>query len=85
MGQETPDAGEFKVGETVVTSYVDQAHAGIDVNKSVWELISGGTEMMEIAGKVINSRAYVSRFNFNGADQQKKVAVLSGGSATVCI
>jgi len=79
MKQLTPDAGEFKIGETVKISYVDQSHDGIDPNKSVWEIISGGNELIEMGGRQMNSRAYVSRFNFNGADQGKKCGVLSGG------
>jgi len=79
MGQETCDSGEFSVGETVVLGYVDQAHLEIDPEKSVWEVISGGNEQFMLGGKLVNSRAYVSRFNFNGSDQQKKCAVLSGG------
>ncbi|TSA32253.1 MAG: energy-dependent translational throttle protein EttA [Porphyromonadaceae bacterium] len=79
MGQETSDSGEFVLGDTVKLGYVDQAHVEIDPEKSVWEVISGGNEQFMMGGKMINSRAYVSRFNFNGADQQKKCAVLSGG------
>ena len=79
MGQETPDQGQFSVGETVKIAYVDQMHDEIDPQKSVWEVISGGNENIEIGNKLINSRAYVSKFNFGGADQQKKVGVLSGG------
>jgi ATP-binding cassette ChvD family protein len=79
MGQETSDSGEFVLGDTVKLGYVDQAHLEIDPEKSVWEVISGGNEQFMMGGKMINSRAYVSRFNFNGADQQKKTAVLSGG------
>lgn len=79
MGEETPDSGEFKVGSTVKIGYVDQAHAELDENMSVYDVISGGNEVMEVGGKTINSRAYVSRFNFSGSDQQKKVGVLSGG------
>lgn len=79
MGQEKPDKGEFKVGETVKVAYVDQAHAEIDPEKTVWETISGGNEIIEMGNKTINSRAYVSRFNFNGQDQGKKVKILSGG------
>ncbi len=79
MGQETTDAGQFTLGETVKLGYVDQAHLEIDPEKSVWEVISGGNEQFMLGGKLINSRAYVSRFNFNGADQQKKCGVLSGG------
>ena len=79
MGQEDADSGSFKVGETVKVAYVDQAHEEIDPSKTVWEVISGGNEMMDIGGRTINSRAYVSRFNFGGPDQGKKVEVLSGG------
>jgi ATP-binding cassette ChvD family protein len=79
MGQETADAGEFVVGETVKLGYVDQAHMDIDPEKTVWEVISGGNEQFMLGGRLTNSRAYVSRFNFNGADQQKKCGVLSGG------
>jgi ATP-binding cassette ChvD family protein len=79
MEMEKPDHGEFKIGSTVKISYVDQSHKDIDANKTVWEIISGGNENMEMGGKMINSRAYVSRFNFNGADQGKKCGVLSGG------
>lgn len=79
LGSEKPDAGEFEVGETVQVGYVDQAHAEIDPNKTVWEAISEGAEFIELGGKQFNSRAYVSRFNFSGTDQSKKVGVLSGG------
>ena len=79
MGEETPNSGEFKVGQTVKIGYVDQAHKDVDPNKSVYDVISGGNEVIEVGGKTINSRAYVSRFNFSGSDQQKKVGVLSGG------
>lgn len=79
MGQEKPDKGEFKIGPTVKISYVDQTHEAIDPNKTVWEVISGGHETIDMGGRSINSRAYVSRFNFSGADQGKKVGVLSGG------
>ena len=79
MGLETADKGEFKVGETVKVGYVDQAHASIDPEKNVWEVISEGNEQLQMGGRFINSRAYVSRFNFNGPDQGKKTAVLSGG------
>lgn len=79
MGQETPTSGTFKVGDTVKIAYVDQAHTDIDPNKNVWEAISGGNEVIEFGGKVFNSRAYVSKFNFSGQDQGKKVGVLSGG------
>lgn len=79
MGQETPDAGDFKVGETVVCGYVDQSHDDLIPNKSVYEIISGGTELMVIGGKSTNARSYISKFNFSGADQGKKLEVLSGG------
>lgn len=79
MGLEEPDAGTFSVGDTVVTSYVDQSHADIDENKTVWENISGGNEIIELGSQSMNSRAYVSRFNFGGSDQGKKVSTLSGG------
>ncbi|HRJ98238.1 MAG TPA: energy-dependent translational throttle protein EttA [Ignavibacteria bacterium] len=79
LGTEKPDNGKFEVGETVSIGYVDQAHAEIDPEKTVWEVISEGNEFIEIEGKQYNSRAYVARFNFNGADQGKKVSMLSGG------
>ena len=79
MGEETPNNGEFKVGSTVKIGYVDQQHAALDPKSSVYDVISGGNEVIEVGGKTINSRAYVSRFNFSGSDQQKKVGVLSGG------
>lgn len=78
-GQEQPDTGSFKVGETVVLGYVDQMHDDLDPEKSVWENITEGNDNLLLGSKTINSRAYVSKFNFNGADQQKKVGVLSGG------
>jgi len=79
MGEEQPDAGEFNVGDTVKLGYVDQTHAEIDPEKTVYEVISGGNDIIELGNTSINARAYVSRFNFSGADQQKKVGVLSGG------
>ncbi len=79
MEQETPDSGEFKVGETVKVGYVDQAHEEIDVEKTIYEVISGGTDLINVGGREINARAYVSKFNFGGSDQGKKVKVLSGG------
>jgi sulfate-transporting ATPase len=78
-GQETPDAGSFRVGPTVALGYVDQMHDDLDAEKSVWENITDGQETILLGNRPINSRAYVSKFNFNGADQQKKVSVLSGG------
>jgi ATP-binding cassette ChvD family protein len=79
MDQEHCDTGEFILGDTVKLGYVDQAHVEIDPEKSVWEVISGAQEQFMMGGKLTNSRAYVSRFNFNGGDQQKKCGVLSGG------
>ena len=79
MNEESPDNGNIRIGETVKIGYVDQRHKSIDPNKTVWEVVSEGNEVIEIGGQSINSRAYVSKFNFNGADQQKKVGVLSGG------
>ena len=79
MGEETPDSGTFKVGETVKISYVDQSHDAIDPEKSVYDVVSDGLENIDLGGKVMNSRAYVSRFNFGGSDQNKKCGVLSGG------
>ena len=72
MGQDQADNGKFKVGETVKISYVDQQHADIDPNKSIYEQISGGHDLLNVGGREINSRAYVARFNFSGSDQQKK-------------
>ncbi|MDR2844358.1 MAG: energy-dependent translational throttle protein EttA [Candidatus Symbiothrix sp.] len=79
MGLDKPDKGTFEVGETVQIGYVDQSHADIDPAKSVFEVVSGGTEFIRVGGKEINSRAYLGRFNFTGADQEKKCGVLSGG------
>ena len=79
MGLEKPDAGSFKVGETVVLGYVDQQHSEIDPEKTIWEIVSGGEEQMMLGGRLVNSRAYVSRFNFSGTDQNKKAGLLSGG------
>ena len=79
MEQETADTGTFKVGETVKIAYVDQQHADIDPEKTIWEQITGGLEQVNVGGKLMNSRAYVAKFNFNGSDQNKKVGVLSGG------
>lgn len=79
LGTEKPDGGNFEIGETVQVGYVDQAHAEIDPEKTVWEAISEGAEFIELGGKQFNSRAYVSRFNFSGTDQSKKVGILSGG------
>ena len=79
MKQLEPNEGSFKIGETVKVGYVDQTHEELNPEKSVWEVITGGNEIIEIGGRTMNSRAYVSRFNFNGADQGKKVGILSGG------
>ena len=79
MNQENSDTGSFKLGETVKIAYVDQQHVNIDVNKTIWEQITDGQELVEVGGKKMNSRAYVAKFNFNGSDQNKKVGVLSGG------
>lgn len=79
MGEETPDSGTFKVGDTVKISYVDQKHEAIDPEKSVFDVISGGLDNIDLGGKIINARAYVSKFNFSGSDQNKKCGVLSGG------
>ena len=79
MGQETPTSGTFEVGETVKVGYVDQVHSGIDPEKTVFQQISGGTDFIRVGGREIAARAYLSRFNFTGADQEKKCGVLSGG------
>lgn len=79
MGLDKPDAGTFEMGETVKLAYVDQQHTDINPEKSVYEVISGGSELMRMGGRDINARAYLSRFNFAGADQEKKCGVLSGG------
>lgn len=78
-GQETPDSGSFKVGETVKLAYVDQSRDVLDDTKTIWEVISEGSEVVQLGKREMNSRAYVSRFNFSGSDQQKKVSMLSGG------
>jgi len=79
MGEESPDKGIFEVGETVKIGYVDQAHSNIDLNKSIWENFSDGQELVMMGGKQVNSRAYLSRFNFGGGEQNKKVDKISGG------
>ena len=79
MGLEKPDSGTFTVGETVKIGYVDQQHVQIDPEKSVWEVVSEGNEQIQMGGRLVNSRAYISRFNFSGNDQSKKAGVLSGG------
>jgi sulfate-transporting ATPase len=79
QGMEKPDAGKFEVGETVVTAYVDQAHEAIDPNKTVYQVVSNKSDFVRVGGRDINSRAYLARFNFSGADQEKLCGVLSGG------
>ena len=79
MGEETPDGGSFSVGETVKLAYVDQSHSNIDIDKSIWSNFSDEQELIMLGGKQINSRAFLSRFNFSGSDQNKKVSTLSGG------
>jgi ATP-binding cassette ChvD family protein len=79
MGEEQPDKGEFKVGETAKVSYVDQAHSNIDSEKTIWQNFSDEQELVLMGGKEVNSRAYLSRFNFSGSEQNKKVSLLSGG------
>ncbi|HPC00019.1 MAG TPA: ATP-binding cassette domain-containing protein, partial [Polyangiaceae bacterium] len=79
QGMEKPDAGTFEVGETVVIAYVDQSHEAIDPAKTVYQVVSGGSEFIRVGGREINARAYLSRFNFTGADQEKLCGVLSGG------
>ncbi|MDN5296240.1 MAG: energy-dependent translational throttle protein EttA [Bacteroidota bacterium] len=79
QGMEKPDAGTFEVGETVVIAYVDQSHEAIDPAKTVYQVVSGGSDFIRVGGREINARAYLSRFNFTGADQEKLCGVLSGG------
>ena len=79
MDKEKVDGGTFTVGETVKIAYVDQQHTDIDLDKTIWEQITEGQEQINVGGKLMNSRAYVAKFNFNGSDQNKKVGVLSGG------
>jgi ATP-binding cassette ChvD family protein len=78
-GQQKPDNGTFEVGPTVKWAYVDQSHDGMDPGKTIFQAISGGTDLMNLGGKQVNSRAYVGKFNFTGSDQEKKLGVLSGG------
>jgi len=79
MGEEQPDGGQFSIGETVKIAYVDQSHSNINPEKSIWENFADGQELVMMGGKQVNSRAYLSRFNFGGSDQNKKVSMLSGG------
>ncbi len=78
-GQEKPDSGTFKTGETVKPAYVDQSRDDLDPDKSIWEVITDGLDVIQLGKREVNSRAYVARFNFSGSDQQKKVSMLSGG------
>ena len=79
MDQQKPDAGSFKIGETVKIAYIDQSHEKMDAEKSIFEIVGDGAEHFELGGKTMNARAYLSRFNFSGGDQSKKIGVLSGG------
>ena len=79
VGEEKPDGGTIRIGESVKLGYMNQSRDNLDPEKNIWEVISGGADEISIGNRKINSRAYVSRFNFNGADQQKKVGTLSGG------
>ena len=79
MGEQQPDSGNVIIGETVQISYVDQAHKDLDPDKTVYEVVGGGNELITVGGSQLNVRAYISKFNFTGADQQKKIGVLSGG------
>jgi energy-dependent translational throttle protein EttA len=79
VGQETANAGSFRIGETVKLAYVDQSRDVLDPEKSIWQMISGGNDIIQLGNREVNSRAYVGEFNFTGGDQQKKVGVLSGG------
>jgi len=79
MGEETPDKGEFKVGDTAKIAYVDQSHSNIDPEKTIWQNFSDSQELIMMGGRQVNSRAYLSRFNFSGSEQNKKVKLLSGG------
>ena len=82
MDEQTPDKGEFEVGDTVKIAYVDQSHSNIDPEKSIWENFCDGQELIMMGGRQVNSRAYLSRFNFSGSEQNKKVSALSGGERT---
>jgi ATPase subunit of ABC transporter with duplicated ATPase domains len=79
IGQEKPDSGAIRVGETVKLAYVDQSRDALDPEKTIWQSISDGADMIQLGNRQVNSRAYVARFNFSGTDQQKKVGMLSGG------
>jgi ATPase subunit of ABC transporter with duplicated ATPase domains len=84
-GQEKPDKGNIKIGSTVKLSYVDQSRDALNPDKSIWELISGGEDTILLGSRTINSRAYVAQFNFSGADQQKKISMLSKQGANVIL
>jgi len=79
MGEETPDSGSFEVGDTAKIAYVDQSHSNIDPEKTIWQNFSDEQELIMMGGRQVNSRAYLSRFNFSGSEQNKKVSTLSGG------
>src|ERR1035438_5167391 len=79
MGTEKPDTGKFSIGDTVKLGYIDQTHTSIDPEKTVYQVISGNSELIQIGNRSMNARAYVARFNFSGADQEKKCGILSGG------
>ena len=79
MGKVMPDTGKFTIGETVTLGYIDQSHTSIDAEKTVYEVISGRSEVLQLGGRTMNARAYVALFNFSGADQEKKCGILSGG------
>lgn len=79
MGSESADAGTFSIGKTVKIGYVDQQHESIDPEKTVWEVVSGGADFIQLGKQQVSSRAYIARFNFTGGDQQKKCGILSGG------
>jgi len=83
-GQEKPDAGEIKIGDTVKLAYVDQSRP-LDPEKTIWQEISGGEDILKLGTREVNSRAYVARFNFSGTDQQKRTGELSGENVTVSI
>ena len=79
MNELNPDKGEFVIGDTAKVSYVDQSHSNINPEKSIWENFSDGQELINMGNRQVNSRAYLSRFNFSGSEQNKKVKLLSGG------
>jgi len=83
VGQDEPDSGAIRKGETVKLAYVDQSRDVLDPNKTIWEMITDGQDTLQLGSRQVNSRAYVARFNFSGTDQQKKVGTLSGERGTV--